>query len=46
MRSEIPQELVGDALMVTEFVNTFGLVFEIGQEIDEKITIGNSILDP
>merc|ERR1712048_873010 len=39
LKTRIDPDLVGDCLMLVEFSNTFGSLFEIEQEIDEDITL-------
>lgn len=43
--TKIPQELFGDAVMVMEFLHTFGPLFNIREVIHGGITYGKEIVD-
>jgi hypothetical protein len=44
MKSNLDQSLIGDAIMVLEFIHVFGVLFEVEQVLDTKVTLGKTIL--
>lgn len=42
MKTSVPPELFGDAVMILEFLNTFGPLFDIKEVIRGGITFGNT----
>ena len=40
MKTRLPPEIFGDALMVLEFLNAFGELFDLQDEFPEGVTLG------
>lgn len=40
MKTRLPPELFGDALMVLEFLNAFGELFDLKDEFPDGVTLG------
>lgn len=40
MKTRLPPEIFGDALMVLEFLNAFGELFDLQDEFPDGVTLG------
>lgn len=46
VKTRLPAELFGDALMVLEFLQAFGELFDLKDEFPEGITLGEALHPP
>ena len=45
MKSRIPEDQFGDAIMLVEFVNCFNSLFELKESFPKGFTLGKIVLD-
>ena len=41
MKCELDQDLIGDSMMIVEFIHIFGELFEVDEELGGKVSLGN-----